>query len=146
MAQKIKVFTDIRYLKVLQHPRFTKGWTTMARLPWDKTLGHVEALSPAQLEVVSRFTEVAHATAGMPLAQRLQEIRAKLSTGKGSVASAIYGIPAETYLAEMRARKRKPEEVISSELATFRALKEAKLSAGYTPIVAGLRRVPAILR
>lgn len=50
----------------------------MARLPWDKTLGHFMGASKAQLDVWERFTEVASRTAGMPLHERLQVIASEM--------------------------------------------------------------------
>ena len=55
----------------------------MARLPWDKTLGHFMGASRAQLDIWERFTEVSSRTAGMPLHQRLVEIASQLR-GQGS--------------------------------------------------------------
>jgi len=127
MAKKLTILGVPRYLKILRAPRFKYGFTVMKPLPWDKHWGmHLEGLSKAQLEVVKRFTEVAHATQGMPLAQRLKEIARKLRVGKGGVASAVYGISREEYIRRLTQARRKTDEQIRALISEIESIKASK--------------------
>ena len=128
MAKKIKILGVPRYLKILRAPRFKYGFTVMKPLPWDKDWGMwLEAMSPAQLEVIKRFTKVAHETRGTPLHERMKLIAKALAVGRGGVASEVYGISREEYLRRVIEARRKSEEEIRELLSTIEALQKAKL-------------------
>jgi len=74
-------------LRILRAPRFKKPWTVFRPLPWDK---EVYGLGKAMSEIARRkalydacenFKKVAHATAKLALADRM-EIISKVLTGK----------------------------------------------------------------
>ena len=129
MAKKIRILGVPRYLKILQAPRFKKGFTVMKPLPWDKDWGmYLEGMSPAQLEVIKRFAIEAHKTQGMPLHQRMREIAKALGVGKGGVASEVYGISREEYLRRVVESRRKTDEQIRKlieEINTLMAKQKA---------------------
>jgi len=127
MAKKLTILGVPRYLKILRAPRFKYGFTVMKPLPWDKHWGmHLAGMSKAQLEVVKRFTEVAHATQGLPLHQRMKEIAKKLRVGKGGVASTVYGISKEEYVRRMTQARRKTDEQIRALLSEIQSIQASK--------------------
>ena len=115
MAQKIKVLGQIRYLKILQAPRFSKPFTTSAPFSWDKTREYINGARPGQLEVWNKFAEVSHKTKGMSLAQRMKLIGQEMSgfTASHKMPEVPRAMPEDVFQNRIRQR----EEALRKKLA-----------------------------
>jgi hypothetical protein len=115
MAQKIKVLGQIRYLKILQAPRFKKAFTTSDPFPWDKTRDYIYGARPGQLEVWNKFAEIAHKTKGLPLHERMRIIAQEMSGYRAPhrMPEIPRAMPEEVFQNRMRQR----EEVLRKKLA-----------------------------
>jgi hypothetical protein len=124
---KVKLLGMPMYLKLLQAPRFKKGFTLSKPVPWDRDYGAGEqGASAAQLEVWARFAEVAHRTRGLPLRERLATIARELSVGVGGVASKVYGVSKEEYIRRKIEARRIPPERVAERIREWRSLAAAK--------------------
>jgi len=76
----VTLFGEKRILRLLRAPRFKKPYTTATPPPWFE---RPERLSKGQVAQIIKFTQVAHATAGRPLHERMEIIRARASGPTG---------------------------------------------------------------
>ncbi|MEM4675230.1 MAG: hypothetical protein QXM12_02960 [Nitrososphaerota archaeon] len=85
----VNIFGREYILRLLRAPRFKKPFTVATPPPWYKNPG---ALSKGQVAQILRFSQVATATRGMKLKERMEEIRAKASgpTGLKAVKPKVY--------------------------------------------------------
>ena len=59
-----------------------KFWYFRNPPPWSRYREYKRGASERQLQIWTEFAEVAHATAGMPVAERIRRIRERLSRRK----------------------------------------------------------------
>jgi len=74
----VKIGTLVSRVRFFKAPRFKKGMTLFAPVPWDKLREGRAGLRPAQLEATENFAKVASATRGWNLAARMATIGAAL--------------------------------------------------------------------
>jgi len=77
----VKIGTLVSRVRFFRAPRFKKGMTLAAPVPWDRLRDHLAGLSGPQLDATENFAKVASATAGWRLGYRLATI-AKALKGK----------------------------------------------------------------